>query len=198
MRGCSPGRPTARRARPRAQAACACRSPTTAAFFATLPSRCARPLAARWGAPERDPFCRRRRLPRSPSTASATSSSASSRRAATTSIRRRPITIRTSCRRTAISPSMPGCARSFGARRDRPCRQARQSRMAAGQGAGAVGDVLAGSGARAAAARLSVHRQRSGRGHAGEAARRRRDRRSSDAADDARRDLRRRSPSSRR
>ena len=71
--------------------------------------------------------------------ASATSSSASSRRAATTSIRPRPTTTRIWCRRTAISPSTPGCARSFGAHADRAHRQARQSRMAAGQGAGAVG-----------------------------------------------------------
>ena len=45
----------------------------------------------------------------------ATSSSACSRRAATTSIRRPATTTRTWCRRTAISPSTPGCARQFGA-----------------------------------------------------------------------------------
>ena len=39
------------------------------------------------------------------------SSSASSRRAATRSTRPRPTTTPTSCRRTATSPSMPGCAR---------------------------------------------------------------------------------------
>ena len=55
--------------------------------------------------------------------------------------------------------------------RGRPSRQARQPGMAARQGAGAVGRLLAGSGARPAAAPLSVHRQRSRRGHAGQAAR---------------------------
>ena len=58
----------------------------------------------------------------------------------------------------------------FWRRRARPHGQARQSRMAAGQGAGALGKLLSGGGARAAAGDLSVHRQRSGRGRAGEAA----------------------------
>ena len=51
----------------------------------------------------------------SPRTASATWWSASSRRVATTSIRRRPTTTRISSRRTPISPSTSGCAKSFGA-----------------------------------------------------------------------------------
>ncbi len=74
-------------------------------------------------------------------------------------------------------------------RRGDRSRQARQSRMAAGQGAGAVGGMLSRGGARAAAASLSLHRQRSRRGHAGQAPRAGGDHRSSDAAADPRREL---------
>ena len=63
-----------------------------------------------------------------------------------------------------------------------PPRQARQSRMAARQGAGAVGGLLPGGGARPPAPRLPVHRQRSGRRQPGQAARGGGDRRPSDAA----------------
>ena len=80
----------------------------------------------------------------------------------------------------------PGIRRA----RDRPHGQARQSGMAAGQGAGALGRVLSGGRAGPPAAHLPVHRQRSRRRRAGEAAGCRGDRRSSDAAADACRDLR--------
>ena len=54
-------------------------------------------------------------------------------------------------------------------RRAGPHGQARQPRMAAGQGAGAFGGMLSRGRARAAAGDLSLHRQRSGRGRAGQA-----------------------------
>ena len=111
----------------------------------------------------------------SPSTpvASATSCWRCSRRGATTSTRRPACMTARSCRRMATSPSMPGCATCSRPTR-RPSRQARQSRMAAGEGAGAVGGVLAGAVPRSDAADLSLHRQRSRRRGAGQAARRRR------------------------
>ena len=94
------------------------------------------------------------------------------------------------CRRTAISLSISGSARSFGAHavdsqsastaisngcpaRPRPCRR-----------------VLSGASCSAAAAALSVHRQRSGRRHPGQAADRRGHHRSSHSAADPRRNLR--------
>ena len=66
--------------------------------------------------------------------------------------------------------------------RGRPPRQARQPRVAARQGAGAVGGLLPRGGARAGAAPLPVHRQRPRRGHAGQAAGGGGDRRPPDAA----------------
>ena len=117
------------------------------------------------------------------------SSSASSRRAATTSIRRRPTTIPDLVPPHGYLAFYLWLRDAFGAACDRPHRQARQSRMAARQGAGAVGRLLARGGARAAAASLSVHRQRSRRGHAGQAPRRGGHHRSPDAAADPRRDL---------
>ena len=76
----------------------------------------------------------------------------------------------------------------------RPCRgphgQARQSRMAAGQGAGALGRLFPRSRPRPPAPHLPLHRQRPGRGQPGQAPQRRGDRRPSDAALDPRRILR--------
>ena len=86
-------------------------------------ARCSERVAERWGAPERDPFFRRaarlRPLRRSRLPLRQCRGRASSRRAATTSIRRRATTIRIWCRRTAISPSMPGCADGFARPRGR-------------------------------------------------------------------------------
>ncbi|MNL12215.1 hypothetical protein D3C87_1330770 [compost metagenome] len=71
-----------------------------------------------------------------------------------------------------------------------PRRQAWQPRMAAGQGRRALGKLLAGCTARAAAEHLSVHRQRPGRGRPGQAAHPGGDHRSPDATADPRRNLR--------
>ena len=73
---------------------------------------------------------------------------------------------------------------------DRARRETRDAGVAAGQGRGTVGGVLSRCAARRSAADLSVHRERSGRGESGQAARARADRRSPDAGDDQRGDLR--------
>ena len=65
---------------------------------------------------------------------------------------------------------------------DRPHGQARQPGMAAGQGGGAVGNLLARGGAGAPAPCLSLHRQRPRRGHPGQAPGAGGDRRPPDAA----------------
>ncbi len=80
--------------------------------------------------------------------------------------------------------------RDAGRAGDRPHGQAREPGMAAGQGAGAVRGLLAGGGAGPDAACLSLHRQRSRRGHAGEASGAGSHRRPSDAAADPGRELR--------
>ena len=84
-----------------------------ARIFAALPQSVRDAVTARWGAPSADPFVRDSSFS-CPRIASTMSSSASSRRAATTSIRSRPTTTPTWCRRTAISPSISGCAKSLG------------------------------------------------------------------------------------
>ncbi len=66
--------------------------------------------------------------------------------------------------------------------RDHPLRHARHARMAAGQGCRARRSLRAGSGARPRAGHLSLHRQQSRRGRAGQAPARRRHHRPSDAA----------------
>ena len=76
-------------------------------------------------------------------------------------------------------------------RRDRPPRQARHARVAAGQGARAERGLRARRLPRRHPALLSVRRQRPRRGHAGQAPRPRRRDRPPRAADDARRDVRR-------
>ncbi len=150
----------------------------------------ARQVAQRWGAPERDPLRRRRRVPPAADPASATSSSASSRRAATTSTRPRPITTRTWCRRTATSPSTSGCATASASHAVVHLGKHGNLEWLPGKALALSASLLSRGGARAAAASLSLHRQRSGRGHAGQAARRRGDRRPPDAAADPRRELR--------
>ena len=75
-------------------------------------------------------------------------------------------------------------------RRPGPSRHARHPGMAARQGAGAVGRLLARGGAGRAAGDLSLHRQQSRRGGAGQAASGRRHHRPSDAAAQRRRPAR--------
>ena len=79
----------------------------------------------------------------------------------------------------------------FGADAVDPPRQARHAGVAARQGPGAVGGVRAGRRPRRPAAGVPVHRQRPGRGHAGQAARARHRRRPPGAADGAGRHVRR-------
>ena len=97
---------------------------------------------------------------------------------------------RISCRRMAISPSISGCATSFGAHAIIHIGKHGNLEWLPGKAMALSGVLLAGSGARPPAAALSVHRQRSRRGHAGQAPHRGRHHRSPDAAADARRDLR--------
>jgi cobalamin biosynthesis Mg chelatase CobN len=97
-------------------------------------------------------------------------------------------------RRTRAAAQLPGvlflAARRIRHRRGRACRQARQPRMAAGQEHRALADLLARRHPRAAAERLPLHRQRPGRGRAGQAAHAGGDRRPPDAAAHARREPR--------
>ncbi|MCY1517934.1 hypothetical protein D9M68_526370 [compost metagenome] len=81
-------------------------------------------------------------------------------------------------------------ARCVRHRRGRPRRQARQPRMAAGQEPRTVGHLLARRHPRAAAQRVSLHRQRPRRGRAGQAPHAGCDRRPPDAAAHARREPR--------
>ena len=88
--------------------------------------------------------------------------------------RRRPrarptITIPTCRRAMPMSRSISGCAKREDRRADPP-RHARHAGMAAGQGGGAVGETAAPEAVLGpAAGDLSVHRQQSGRGGAGQA-----------------------------
>ena len=150
-----------------------------------LPSAGARRRATRYSSPASStaaasPF---------PPSAAATWRCACSRRAATTSTRLRAITTRPAAA-ARLSRLLCVAARRLSNARGRPLRQARQPGVAAGQGAGALRRLLPGGDAGAPAASVSVHRQRSRRGHAGEASHRGGDHRSSDAAADARRELR--------
>ena len=113
----------------------------------------------------------------------------SSRRAATTSIPTSTYHDPTSSRRTAISPSTPGCAQDFGAHAIIHLGKHGNLEWLPGKATGAVGRLLSGGRAGAAAAALSLHRQRSRRGHPGQAPHRGGHHRSSDAAADPRRDL---------
>ena len=114
-------------------------SPTIAPSSRRLPQRSAHARSPqRWGSRESDPFFVDGALPPAAASASATSSSASSRRAATTSIRPRAITIPDLVPPHGYLAFYAWLRDEFARRCDRPSRQARQSRMAAGQGAGAL------------------------------------------------------------
>ena len=164
------------------------------AFFAGLAPAVQEAVTARWGPAERDPFFRPGRV--------------DCGRFAIPGFRLGNVAVLVQpARGYNIDPkadlSRPGAGpaaflsrrlclarRGVPGRRDRSSRQARHARMAAGEGARLVGRVLPGSRALAAAASLSVHRQRSRRGHAGQAPRPGGHRRSPDAALDPRRQLR--------
>ena len=79
----------------------------------------------------------------------------------------------TSSRRTATSPSTSGCGTSFGAHAVVHLGKHGNLEWLPGKALALVGGLLPRGGAGAAAAPLPVHRQRSRRGHAGQAARRR-------------------------
>ena len=98
-----------------------------------LPADARQALNARWGPPEQDPTLAARPLHDRGLALRRRCSSAFSRRARANAAITRAITTPNSCRRMRISRSISGCARAVRHRRDRACRQARQSRMAAGQ-----------------------------------------------------------------
>ncbi len=143
-------------------------------FFDDLPGSSRQQSQSAGAPPDADPLRRGRRLRARACCRSATSWSASSRRAATTSTPPRPTTTPTCVPPHGYLAFYAWLRRSFGAPCRRPRGQARQPRMAARQGAGAVGGLLARGRARPPAAPLPVHRQRPGRGQPGQAARRRR------------------------
>ncbi len=146
-------------------------------------------VAARWGDPETDPYFPRWRLRPAFHPFRQTSWSASSRRAATISIRRKAIIRRTSCRRMAISPSMPSCGRSSAPMPSIHMGKHGNLEWLPGKALALSENLLSRGDPRPAAASLSLHRQRSGRGHAGQAPHERRHHRSPDAAADAGRKL---------
>ncbi len=201
-RACWPARPTTSR---RASRAHRRRRPHARRLLApssrSLPQRCSSRSLQRWGPPEGDPFFRPARSIAAPSPiAGAPLRQCRRRPAAGARLQHRPgrraITTRTSCRRTAISPSMPGCAT-----RSAPTRSSMSASTATSNGCRARRsrsrrDCLPEAALGPLPQPLSLHRQRSRRGHAGEAPRRRRDHRSSDAAADPRREATARSPRS--
>ena len=167
-------------------------SPTTSRSTPACPRQCARRFASDGGAGG-DPYFlpasgegrrkgrrRRKQRWRCRRFASATSWSGSSRRGATTSTPRPATTTPTSFPRTATSRSTPGCERGVHA----VVHMGKHGNLEwlPGKGPRPLCRVLPGGGARPPAARLSVHRQRPGRGDAGQAACAGGHRRSLDAA----------------
>ena len=125
-----------------------------------------------------------------PSASSAMSPSRSSRRAATTSIPRRPITIPLSCRRMAISPSISGCARCSPPHAVIHNGKHGNLEWLPGKATALSAECYPEAALGPLPHALSLHRQRSRRRHAGQAAHGSGDHRSSDPAADPRRDLR--------
>ena len=177
-----------------------CPSPSTRRFSPACRRAVQRQVSERWGSAERDPFFRPGGSiaagSRSPASAPATS------RCGIQPARGYNIDPKSTYHDPALVPPHSYLAvyawlrRQFPRRCGDRSRQARHPRMAAGQGAGAVGGMFSRGGARAAAASLPVHRQRSRRGQPGEAAGAGGHRRSPDPAADPRRAATGRWPSS--
>lgn len=136
------------------------------AFFAGLPSDVQARVSERWGAPEDDPFfvagmpagggqLRAGRCPLRVGRAGPAAGARLQHRSAGELPRSRPGAAAQLLRVLRLDPPPVRGARGG------PPRQARQSRMAAGQGGRAVGTLLPGSRAGAAAEPLPLHRQRS-------------------------------------
>ena len=164
-----PDRPSSSRPR-----RCGCRSPTTSTGTRRCPRTCARRSRSSGG--------------RRPATATSTATTSWSRACELGERRRRDPAAarlrrgpgrhlprpRAAARPTTTSPCYRWLERALGRRRDRPPRQARHARVAAGQDARAQRRLRARRGARPTAARLPVRRQRPRRGRAGQAPRARR------------------------